>query len=251
MIQLILPIILSFALFHNGVLNENVLIKKTVDQQEKQFNVPILRVKKTGFTALESLYFEHSVCGKSIKEATNVAVKYDDRFLEIKFECRDNPRMDQNYLTENNSELFKQEVFEIFISPGEEATEQYWEIQINPNNALFVAKVNNKYKTDQSFELELIENELAKIEHQVIKDSKNKVWKGYLKIPFQLIQDPDNKNNKVFRMNLFRIISQEDQKDPLWQNNMQNATYACWNSGLTESPNFHIPDSFGILYLIN
>ena len=52
-------------------------------------------------------------------------------------------------------------------------------------------------------------------------------------------------------MNLFRIISQEDQKDPLWQNNMQNATYACWNSGLTESPNFHIPDSFGILYLIN
>ncbi len=226
-------------------------MQNKVDQQEKQFKVPILRVVNTGFTELNSLYFQHSVGGKTIKEATKVAFKYDDTFLEIKFECRDNPRMDQNYLSQNNSALFNQEVFEIFISPGEEASERYWEIEINPNNALFVAKVNNKYKTDKTFNLELIENEAAKIEHQVIKDRKNNVWKGHIKIPLHLIQDPNKQDNKVFRMNLFRIISKEDQKNPQWLNNAQNSTFACWNSSLTETPNFHKPDSFGILYLMN
>ena len=142
-------------------------------------------------------------------------------------------------------------MFEIFISPGVEASEQYWEIEINPNNALFVAKVTNKYKTDKSFELELIDNEVAKIEHQVIKDRQNNIWKGHLKIPLQLIQDPNKQNNQVFRMNLFRIISKVDQNDPQWKNNAKNATFSCWNSSLTESPNFHKPDSFGILYLMN
>ncbi len=251
MINLIIPIILSFVLFHHGVLNENILNQKTDDQQEGQLDLPKLHINKTSFTELESLYFQHSVGGKAIQEATKVTFTYDDSFLEINFECRDNPRMDQNFFTENNSPLFNQEVFEIFISSGEEASERYWEIQLNPNNALFVAKVHNKYKTDQSFELEMIDNELAKIEHQVLKDRKNNIWKGHLKIPLQLIQDPDDKRNKVFRMNLFRIISKEDHTDPAWQNNAQNANFACWNSSMTETPNFHKPDYFGFLYLMN
>jgi hypothetical protein len=251
MINLILPLILSFALFHNGILNEKILNQKTGDQQERHSKMPKLQINKTSFTELESLYFQHSVGGKKIQEATKVAIKYDDRFLEINFECRDNPRMDQNFFTENNSPMFNQEVFEIFISSGEEASETYWEIQLNPNNALFVAKVNNRYKTDQSFELEMIDNELAKIEHQVLKDRKNNSWKGHLKIPLQLIQDPDNKSNKVFRMNLFRIISNKDHTDPAWQNNAQNATFACWNSSMADKPNFHKPDYFGFLYLTN
>ena len=37
---------------------------------------------------------------------------------------------------------------------------------------------------------EMIDNETAKIEHQVTKDRKNNSWKGHLKIPLQLIQDP-------------------------------------------------------------
>lgn len=251
MIHLILPIVLGLALIQNDLINEKTLNQKTNDQQETAFDVPILRVHNTGYTELERLYFQHSVGGKAINEATKIAIKYDDTFLEIKFECRDNPRMDQNYLTENNSPLFNQEVFEIFISPGEEASERYWEIQINPNNALFVAKVNNKYKTDKTFDLELIDNKVANIVHEVIKDRKNNVWKGYLKIPLDLIQDPKQQDNAVFRMNLFRIISKEDQKDPKWKNNAKNATFACWNSGLTKSPNFHKPASFGILYLMN
>jgi hypothetical protein len=251
MINLILPIILSLALFHHGVLNEKILNQKTGDEQEKQIGMPKLRVNNTSFTELESLYFEHSVGGKAIQEATKVAFIYDDSFLEINFECRDNPRVDQNFYTENNSPLFNQEVFEIFISPGEKASEHYWEIQLNPNNALFVAKVHNKYKTDQSFELEMIDNELAKIEHQVTKDPKNNSWKGHLKIPLQLIQGSADKPNKVFRMNLFRIISKEDHTDPEWQNNAQNATFACWNSSMADRPNFHKPDYFGFLYLTN
>jgi hypothetical protein len=242
---------LTLALSCEGKITDRGTLSKTVYnyKQEKKFNVPVMYINDSNFTELKNPYFHHSVGGKPIEEETFVAIKYDDNHLFIDFECRDNPRIDQNFYTEDNSQMFKQEVFEIFISPGEAASENYWEIQLNPNNALFLGKVNNRYKNDHTFDIELISNDVAKIEHSVKKDHKNNIWKGRLKIPLTLIQDPDHKNNKVFRMNLFRIISNQDQTDPNWKNNAKNATFACWSSTMTKKPNFHVPDYFGFLYL--
>ncbi len=251
MINIILPLVLTLFLSCKGKMPNHSPLSKTVydHKQEKRFRVPVMNINNIDFTQLESLYFHHSVGGEAIEQETLVAIKYDVDYLEIVFECRDNPRLDQNFYTEDNSQMFNQEVFEIFISPGEGSSENYWEIQLNPNNALFLGKVSNRFKNEGTFELELITNEIAKIEHSVIKDHKKNLWKGHLKIPWVLIQDPENKNNKVFRMNLYRIISEEDQEDRNWKNNVQNATFACWNSTMTEEPDFHAPDYFGFLYL--
>ncbi|MGI9530882.1 carbohydrate-binding family 9-like protein [Lutimonas sp.] len=221
---------------------------KRTNQQEQATKVPKLHLQKENFTQLGSTNFYHSVGGKAISELTLVSLRFDDIFLEIKFECLDNPRMDQNYYTQNNQPLFEQEVFEIFISQGSAAKETYWEIQLNPNNALFVAQVRNNFKTDQRFHLTMIDNEKAQIEHHVVKDKGNNSWKGHLKIPLKLIEDQKEKEKNVYRMNLFRIISNKDQDDPKWQNNAENATFACWNSPMTETPNFHKPEAFGILF---
>ena len=242
---------MTLALSCEGKIPEQSTLSKTVYdyKQEKKFDVPVMYINDRNFTRLESPYFHHATGGKSIEEETWVAIKYDDNYLFIDFECHDNPRMDQNFYFEDNSPMFNQEVFEIFISPGKDASENYWEFQLNPNNALYVGKVKNRYKNEQTFDVELISNEIAKIEHSVIKDHEKDLWKGHIKIPLPLIQDPGNKNNKVFRMNLYRIISNKDHTDPNWKNNAKNATFACWSSTMTEEPNFHVPDYFGFLYL--
>ena len=230
---------------NNGVLDKSVYDYTGVNK----IDVPVLSITKHKFTKLQSPYFSHSVGGKSIRQKTIVSIKYDSTYLVINFECHDNPFLLQNSFFDDNSALYNQEVFEIFISPGEAASEKYWEIQLNPNNALLVGKVTNQYKNDKTFNLDLISNEKAKIEHEVVQDLKNNLWKGSLKIPLALIQDSKNKDNMEFRMNLYRIISTEKQEDANWKVTAKNATFACWNSTMAEKPNFHRPDYFGFLYL--
>jgi len=72
--------------------------------------------------------FSVLICGLNClaqSERTKVQLKYGDHFLEINFECLDNPWVGQNSFTE-----------------------EYLEIEINPNNALFIGKVTNRYKGD-------------------------------------------------------------------------------------------------------
>ncbi len=231
----------------------NKVIKETKGLNLDGINIHqdnrVLKINKNKFTQVEDVYFNHSVGGKAIKEETLVWVKYDEEFLEIKFECRNNPRLDQNNYTKDNSWLFKQEVFELFISKGKETPENYLEIQLNPNNALFLAKITNNYRSNKKFALDLIDIPTSGVVHTVEKDRKNHVWKGYLKLPLRLLQHPKSTADNVYRLNMFRIISNVDHHDENWSVNEKNATFACWSSTMAKTPNFHDPNYFGYLIL--
>lgn len=230
--------------------NKDVLHKTVYDfKGETKIEVPVLSINTQDFSKLQSPYFSHSVGGKSISQKTLVSIKYDETFLIINFECLDNPYLAQNSFYDDNTEMYNQEVFEIFISAGESSPQHYWEIQLNPNNAVLVGKVNNQYKNDQTFKLSTISNDKANIEHSVVQDPEKNLWKGSLKIPLELIQDPKNEDNTIFRMNLYRIISTKPQEDINWKVTAENATFGCWNSTMADQPNFHRPDYFGFLYL--
>ena len=231
--------------------------KDTMNKKEKDpleikkghHSLPEITINKDEFTLIENLHFNHSVGGLPIDEETLVMMKYDEKSLEIKFECRDNPRMDQNFYIEDNTSLFNQEVFEIFISKGGKSLEDYIEIEINPNNALFLGKVSYRYKTDKEFSLKLVDNKEIGIYHEVIKDRKNNVWKGHLKIPLDFLKYPKNTLDNIYRINFYRIISTEDHTDQNWENNLKNATYGCWSSTMQKKPQFHAPGYFGFLVL--
>ncbi|MBC9797980.1 carbohydrate-binding family 9-like protein [Sinomicrobium weinanense] len=229
----------------NDITSEAV---QTMNENKKE-TLPELIVNKESFTKIEDLHFKHSVGGEAIKEETLVMVKYDSLFLEIKFECRNNPRMDQNHYTEDNSPMFNQEVFELFISKGKEAREDYLEIQLNPNNALFLARINNQYKGNKEFNLDYIDTKTSGVEHSVAKDRDARTWSGHLRIPLQLLQYPENTPDPVYRLNFYRIISQADHSVKDWSNNPENATYACWSSTMAQRPQFHRPEYFGYLFL--
>ena len=225
------------------------LLPTANEQLMEPATLPVLRINTDTFTNLEDLHFKHSVGGKAIKEETLVMVKYDDRYLEVMFDCRDNPFMDQNHYEKDNSPMFRQEVFEIFISMGKEPMEDYIEIQLNPNNALFLAKINNRFKSDGKVDLTWINTKTAGVVHSVTKDQAAQSWSGHLKIPWDILHYPQKTTEPVFRLNFYRIISQKPQSTKNWRGTANNSTYACWSSTMARKPQFHRPEFFGYLIL--
>ena len=108
---------------------------------EKSKNI---NLNKNKWYKLPENHFSHATDGKAAKQATEVKLKFDDQFLYVEFECYDNLFVLQNGYLEHNSEMYNQEVFEIFIASGKEIPLRYLEIEINPNNALFVAWIENE-----------------------------------------------------------------------------------------------------------
>jgi len=230
---------------------ENGPIKITEEQQDSlsSAKLPTLRIHRSDFTFVADPYFKHSVGGHNIEEETSVKVKYDSTYLYVHFECKNNPRLDQNFYTRDNSAMFNQEIFELFISQGPVASENYLEIELNPNNALFLGKVTNRLKTDGHFSVEHLNTKTSGVKHKVKKDELTNTWIGELQIPFELLNNPSVNSNKVYRLNFYRIISMQDHFERDWKVNPENAIFACWSSTLTKSPQFHVPDRFGFLYL--
>lgn len=211
-------------------------------------SLPTITLRKNTLTPIADT-FSHSVGGEKIKERTNLIMCYDNSFLTIYFECLDNPRVNQNHFKNNNDPLFFQEVLEVFICNGALPLEKYLEIQINPNNAVFLAQITNNYLSDKKFSVNLMDVSSSGIEHFVEKDVLQQKWSGWIKLPFALLNYPELNSVNAFRLNMFRIISNQDQLSPQWMGSAENSTFACWNSTLDVKPNFHNPNYFGYLIL--
>ena len=239
--------LLLFTFFSCSHGKKKELLTETDERMTEQVAVPTLRINKEVFTPLDSEFFRHSVGGEAIDQRTRVRMKYDDRNLILEIECLDDPWVDQNQYSEHNKPLFNQEVFEMFIAQGEEAPEQYWELQVNPNGAIFSGKVSNTYRSSKKFSMEMVDPTEVGIETKIEKRVEQQLGKGTWKIPLELIADVDQP--MVFRMNMFRIISSKDHPDKKWSCNEENAVFACWNSTRSKKPSFHRPDYFGHLIL--
>jgi len=241
-------IVLLLILLAMSCKEKKSLIPATDLYSNKPMNdLPILRINTKAFTAIDNVHFKQSVGGTPIKEETVVKLKYDRLFLEIQFECRNNPRVNQNHYDKNNTALYKQEVFEVFISKGKEVQEGYFEIEINPNNALFLARINTAYKSDKTFNIAMLDPDKEGLVHTVEKNITTNSWKGYIKIPLKLLGRPMPAAAVIYRLNIYRIISQVDHTEKDWENDSQTSTYACWSSTLTKNPQFHVPERFGFL----
>lgn len=212
--------------------------------------LPELKIHQNKYTLIDDPYFKHSVGGMPVKERTTVQMKYDASSLHIKFECKDNPRMDQNFYTVDNSPIYNQEVFEIFISQGAALPKEYFEIQLNPNDALYVSKIRYGVPRGNQFKIELLDIVNSGVVHSVSKNREHNSWSGELSIPLDFISDENNDSNGVFRFNLYRVISKRDHLDPNWMAISENAIYSCWSSTYQKEPQFHVPERFGFLYLL-
>ncbi len=207
-------------------------------------NIPEIVLIKNKNVLLEP-GFCNSVGGEPVQEVTIVELLYDGKFLIVNFECLGDQYVDMNSFTEDNAELWQQEVFEVFIASGSEAPFEYIEIEINPNNALFIAKISNPDRQGSGLKVNLISPDKSGISHQATIDVNR--WKGFLIIPLTLVRLSDN----VLRVNFYRTILRVKPDDNKWVSTPENTVYACWSSTMADEPAFHRSEYFGKITLKN
>lgn len=202
------------------------------------------------WVSLPQEHFRSATDGALMPQKTIVSLCHDSDTLWIMFTCQQDPFWKQTTPVQHNSDLWQQEVFEVFIAEGSETPTRYLEIELNPNNALFVGWVDNPTREGDANTLTMIPYEQSGVQHR-ITDSGPDWWQGELGIPLSLLASGTLRASRQFRINFYRIILTQSQTNPDWTCSPSNASFQCWSptfSGAT--PRFHRPDSFGHLHLL-
>lgn len=188
--------------------------------------------------------FYTSTDGSPVDFQTKVALAYDLNFLKVKFECLQNPFTLENTYREHNSPMYNQEVFEVFIGIGSDDSREYMEVEINPNNAIWVGWISNPDlgESPQTLVGQVPYKE-ANIHHRVAL-GENK-WSGVLNIPWELIGAGPKGD---FRINFYRIRAKISHSESDWACDAETCDFVCWSSTMSgKEPAFHRPKRFGLL----
>ncbi len=198
---------------------------------------------KNQWKTLPQTHFRHATDGKEAAQVTLVKLKYDDNYLYVEFDCQQNPFWHENTYKQHNTDMWNQEVFELFIAEGSDIPTHYLELEINPSNALFVGLIDNPTK-EAPQNLTFVPYEQAAIQHEV-KTTEDS-WAGKMQIPWALLGGKKD----TYRLNFYRIVSLQSHSDPDWKCNANDCDFICWSPSMSgETPRFHRPDAFGTLLL--
>lgn len=199
------------------------------------------------WVSLHQKHFRQAGDGTEAAQETLVRLRHDGATLSVEFECHGNRYGRQNTYKENNTPLWKQEVFEVFIASGEATPTRYLEIEINPNGALFVGRIYNP-GPGKDIELTMVPPEETGISYGLTRTTSS-TWWGELHIPLKLIGG--DAVNSVFRLNFYRIVLLESQAKSDWECSPDNSSFQCWSPTLSgATPSFHRPERFGVLRLL-
>lgn len=138
-----------------------------------------------------------------------------------------------------NDPVYEDSCFEFFITPWNEKSKEYFNIEINCIGTLYMA-----YR-DRTEERQLISDELAKfikIDSSLSKGNLEgeKDWSLQISIPLQVLKEIAGKNiaDDKWYGNFYRCGGLEDDQ------------YGCWNPIEFPYPNYHQPEQFGELIII-
>jgi hypothetical protein len=192
---------------------------------------PSVRVPALGPTdrlvALPPLALKNSADGSPPRLATAVRVGARDGALLVRFDGRD--RGVVATLTGRDDPLWKEDVFEVFLSPADPPT-VYYEFEVNPLGALFDARIESPEGRRETMRADISWN-CPGFSARVRR--REGAWSAVLKIPLAPLAD----GVKAWRANFYRI----DRGEP--------DEYSAWSPTGADPPDFHRPDKFGSLEL--
>lgn len=204
---------------------------------------PSVTLTSQQWLTLPETQFKYATDGRTAPQPTEVKLRYDDTYLYIDFECGQNPFWKENSYRGHNTDMWNQEVFELFIAEGEAIPTRYLELEINPNNALFVGWIENPTK-EAPQNLAFVPYEKVGIKHEV--KTAGDTWSGKMQIPWALLGGKKD----TYRLNFYRIVSLQSHSTTDWKCSPADCAFLCWSPTMSgATPRFHRPDSFGTLHL--
>jgi hypothetical protein len=129
----------------------------------------------------------------------------------------------------------------VFLAPGMDAPRRYWEIEVSPLGVLFAARIENPtglradLKADTSWEC-------RDLEWRAAPAGASQDWWAALAIPWPALAGGDGEPGKPprrWRANFYRIERPRGGPPEL----------SCWSPTMTDPPDFHRPERFGVLEL--
>jgi len=194
---------------------------------------PELRVARLGATdrlvGLTPFALLDAVTGDPPRLSTSVRVGVRDGDLLVRFDGRDAGTVAT--MTRRDEPLWKEDVFEVFLSPLPEPT-VYYEFEVNPLGALFDARVTSLEGRRDTMSAEVVWNCQGFGARVRLRPGR---WSALLTIPLRPM-DPEGKA-LLWRANFYRIDRGERDE------------YSAWCPTLRSPPDFHVPSRFGWLRL--
>ncbi len=180
---------------------------------------------------LSPLFLRDSRTGQAPLLKTAIRVGYRSGCLLVRFDGRDAGVVAT--LTERDAPLWREDVFEVFLSPHEPPT-TYYEFEVNPLGALFDARIQSPDLRRETMRAETAWN-CRGLQAHVVRQTNR--WSALLRIPLASM-DP-KRAVRLWRANFYRI--DRGEKDE----------YSAWSPTLADPPDFHVPERFGVLRLPN
>jgi cellulose/xylan binding protein with CBM9 domain len=178
--------------------------------------------------ALTPFHLRDSRNGAAPRLPTAVRVGVRDGALLVRFDGRD--RRAVATLKERDAPLWKEDVFEVFLSPHDPPL-VYYEFEVNPLGALFDARVESPDGRRESMRVDVSWN-CPGFSARVRRREDR--WSALLTIP---LAPMGGESVTEWRANFYRV----DRGEP--------DEYTAWSPTLADPPDFHVPARFGYLVL--
>ena len=188
--------------------------------------------------------FEMAADAQPFPHKTSVELCHTSQDLKITMKAHGGKQ--QNKYKTCNSDMWNQEVMEMFIAPGSSPPQQYLEVEVTPQNALYVAKIDNPDGMGTNKKNTMIDCGESGIRAQT--SLKGGVWKSTLLVPLNLINDGDCNKSKQYTGNFFRVAMKKET-DITADCTSDTCTYGAWKSTHSNPPSFHRTNYFRTIQL--
>lgn len=155
------------------------------------------------------------------------------RFL-VRFDCVDHDVWATH--TRRDAPLWEEEVVEVFLAAGGEVPSRYFEIEVNPLGTLFDAVVHNPEGRRATMRVDPTWDPPG-LAARVVRDACEG-WIAEIALPWADCF-PEGTPASL-RANFFRVERPRGG----------TSEFSCWSPTLSDPPDFHRPECFGILYRI-
>jgi hypothetical protein len=204
--------------------------------------ISALETEPLNWPFAEQIQLVDTVTGNECRNKTNISLYANSAYLFIRFVCFSNAVF--SWLTERNSTVWEEEVVEVFLQPSEMEF-FYYELDVNPNNAVADLYIKNYMSQDGSKNVQLIKPWTCKnletrcfVKGKLNEKGGAQYWIAEYKIPFvSLDLQALNQPRKCWKANFYRIDRSEKE-----------AEYQAWNP--TGKIDFHMMEKFGKIMFI-
>ena len=215
--------------------------------------LPQINLSKSGNAVTIANNFSLTTNGKNAPVyGTQVSLSYDAKIqsLNINFINQNDTHIKQNQYIKNNTKMWNQEVFEMFITAETGTAKHYVEIEINPNNALFSALIYNPNGEGTENSLLYLDSVANNITHHITSKTENS-WSGVINFPLSIL----GATSKKYQINFFRVVSLENHNldtTNFWECTNTSCAYLAWDPTMSgTTPAFHRPKYFGQLNMVD